>query len=118
MPEGISSSIPLFADDTVISSAADHAILQHHLKLVLLLHWKGSMISDVNTMPGSTHCTTNGQGSAAARNNIGQLMSTVLHYSELKLLHSGDIQPNPGPVSSESQGHASVLASDMPRGSR
>ena len=38
-----------------------------------------------------------------------------MHYSELKLLHSGEIQPNPGPVSSESQGHASVLASDMPR---
>ena len=42
-------------------------------------------------------------------------MSTLLHYSELKLSHSGDIQPNPGSVSSESQGHASVLASYMPR---
>ena len=35
MPEGISSSIRLFADDTVvyrqITSAADHAILQHDL---------------------------------------------------------------------------------------
>ena len=77
---------------------------------------QGSVTSDVNTLPASTHCITNGQGSAAARNNIGQLMSTLLHYFELKLLHSGEIQPNPGPVSSESQGHASVLASDMPRG--
>ena len=38
----------------------------------------------------------------------------------MKLLHSGDIQSNPGPVSSEMQGHASrvasVLASVMPRG--
>ena len=74
----------------------------------------GSVTSDVNTL--STHCITNGQGSAAARNNIGHVMSTLLHYSELKLLHSGEIQPNPGPVSSESQGHASILASDMPRG--
>ena len=70
---------------------------------------------DANILPVSTHCITNGQGSVAARNNSGQLMST-LHYSDLKLLHSGDIQPNPGPVSSESQGHASVLASAMPRG--
>ena len=31
-------------------------------------------------------------------------------------MHIGDIQPNPGPVSSESHGHASVLASDIPRG--
>ena len=84
------------------------------LKLVLLLQWTGSVTPDVNTLP--THCIVNGQGSAAECNNIGQLMSTLLHYSELKLLHSGDIQPNPGPVSSESQGHASVLACDMPRG--
>ena len=60
---------------------------------------QGSVTSDVNTLP--THCITNGQGSAAARNNIGQLMSTLLHYSQLKLLHSGDIQPNPGPVNPE-----------------
>ena len=59
------------------------------------------MTSDVKTLPASTHCTTNVQASVAARNNIGQLMST-LHYSELKLLNSGDIQPNSGPVSSES----------------
>ena len=73
------------------------------------------MTSYVNIMPASTHCITNVQGSVAARNNIGQLIPT-LHYSELKLLNSGDIQPNPGPVSTESQGHVSVLASAVPMG--
>ena len=63
---------------------------------------QGSVTPDVNILPVSTHCITNGQGSVDALNKTGQLMST-LHYSELKLLHSGDIQPNPGPVSSESQ---------------
>ena len=39
------------------------------------------MTSDVNTL--STHCITNGQGSAAARNNIGQVMSTLLHCDDV-----------------------------------
>ena len=61
------------------------------LKLVLLLlEWTG--VSDycnvVNTL--LTHCIANGQGSAAERNNMGQLTSTLLHYCEFKLLHSGD----------------------------
>ena len=56
---------------------------------------QGSVTSDVNTLPASTHCITNGQRSADARNDIGQLMSTLLHYSELKLWHSGDIQSKP-----------------------
>ena len=90
------------------------------LNPVLLLHWTGAVTSNINTLPGATHCNANGQhGSMTERHNIGQLMFTY-HYCDLKLSHSGDIQPNPELVSSELQGHASsaasVLASAMPRG--
>ena len=78
------------------------------------------MNADNNTVLTATHYTTSGQhGSMAALNNIGQLIMHR-HYSELRIIHSGDVQPNPGPVSGSSRGltpgASPSLASDMPKG--
>ena len=81
---------------------------------------KGSVNADINIVLTATHYTTSGQhGSTSALNNIGQL---IIHgyYSELRIIHSGDVQPNPGPVSGLSRGltpgASSSLASAMPKG--
>ena len=64
----------------------------------------GSVNADNNTVLTATHYITSGQhGSMAALNNIGQLIMHG-HYSELRIIHSGDVQPNPGPVSGSSRG--------------
>ena len=80
----------------------------------------GSVNADNNTVLTATHYTTSGQhGPMAALNNIGQLIMHG-HYSELRIIHSGDVQPNPGPVSGSSRGltpgASPSLASDMPKG--
>ena len=81
---------------------------------------QGSVNADINIVLTATHYTTSDQhGSMAALNNIGQLIIHG-HYSELRIIHSGDVQPNPGPVSGSSQGltpgASSSLASAMPKG--
>ena len=78
------------------------------------------MNADVNIVLTATHYTTSSQhGSTAALNNIGQMIIHG-HYSELRIIHSGDVQPNPGPVSGSSRGltpgASSSLASAMPKG--
>ena len=86
------------------------------------LHQTKLVRTHVTSIPVLTakHYTTRGQhGSMAALNNIGQLIKHG-HYSELRIIHSGDVQPNPGPVSGSSRGltpgASSSLASGMPKG--